>query len=446
MIRQKEYFERYSEDRYDMNHLVLLTPQRKYYGYDFDYSIPLAEGTDKTILNLISKIVRYTTRISRYDVLSRYNDHNSSPSARNYHSSEIYFVFKDKSYRYNYFKDRLEIIEQKSRLFKDDRLYILGVSDVYNLSRFYSEFSFYLVGLDSGHVAYNAKTVLFDEGIKSFQLFNYDQQFISEELNRSKKDTVINYVIGCEVGSLLNDLEYIKEKNLKDKEEYRYTKPDFDQLIATDHLRNLMDEVKINDYVNNFEIPVTYYPEDMMETHRNRNSLHNVLGNFNPHIGYESFDAKVLTEKIADYISKTDYARKLNFRIISKDSNHIDQDEARNKDESCKQSWVPKEELQNVLHNDHAFLDLRTFNHVVVVYSTDGDILDVGLQNLLLGVGEVMQIACLYSAENGYGFRPLKNHNDGGIKNILGLDHKDDKILYIGLLGCNSTNCLSYHI
>lgn len=445
--KQKDYFNRYSENRYEMNHLVLLTPHRKYYDYDFDYYMQLSEGTEKTVLNLIGKIIKYTTKINRYDVLSRYNDHNSSPSARNYHSSEVYFIFNNRAYRYNYYKDRVEVIILQSKLFENNnKLHILGVSDIYNLSRFYSEFSFYLVGLDSGHVAYNVKTVLFDEEIQCRQVFAYDQHLIAENLRRSPKDTVINYVISCDSSLLADDSTNMITKSVADLDVTRYVKPKFDQLIATEHLRKLMNEIRINDYVEDFDICTTYYPKNMSEVHRRRNSLHNVLGNFNWHSDYEKFDVNQLSKHLTEYICNSHYAQKLEFAIVSKKNenyeiqkNSVDLDE-------LNQIWVSADELKNVLHNDHGFLDLRTFQHVVAIYATDEKMIDVGLQNLLLGVGEMMQIVCLYSAEIDYGFRPLKNHNDDGIKRLLNLSGEHDKILYIGLLGINSTDCLYYHI
>jgi len=71
-----------------------------------------------------------------------------------------------------------------------------------------------------------------------------------------------------------------------------------------------------------------------------------------------------------------------------------------------------------------------------VFYTEDKDIVSEGLLPILLSAGELMQGFCLYAAETGNAFRPMKNHHDSYLKRILELSDESE-INYIGVL-CSS--------
>lgn len=440
MTIEKEYFHRYSTERYNMIHLTHLTPYRKQYNYSQGNYIRYNELRNETgyISGVIRRIIEFAIKINRYDILSRYQDHNNSPTARNMHSCELCFIYGNDVMSYHLYWNYLIKIGElpKENDFLPQRLYIFGVSDVLNTSRFYSEFSLYLTILDAGHLLFNVKMILEEKQIKSFQQFHYYSQQLLNVMGRSMETAFIPFMLEADATDAVNDLKF---ENHLDFEKDIVSARMFNEIAATDYMVEIIRE--LNSKVRKMEtrsIDGIWRCADIGELCRMRNSGHTMVGNYNLAERFENFsipEACQIIEKSKPAFScpQVSYA----FIRISKENVSIYLHDRVIED-------LP-ENAKLILYNDHQFFDVPTYRYIAVCYVST-DLLDkYGITNLIMSCGELMQLIGLYTASVRYAFRPMKNHNDNQLKKMLCLDECCE-IVYIGVVCNSSINQLSFPI
>ncbi|NGZ75303.1 hypothetical protein [Saccharibacillus alkalitolerans] len=413
-----EYYKRYSQSRYQMTHLTHLTPfvKRPYFSGGTIAHPEKGSGLEA----LLDRLTADTLRIDRFDILSRYQDHNASPSTRNMHSCQLLFVIDRRVHFYDLYEDRLYLTDPRELgpCWNRDRIYVIGLSDLLNISRYYSEFSLYLSILDAGHVLGNAKNALNALGVR-YRI--YEAADTEEVFDRLGIPTDSIY------GSFMLDLER-PPGSLAVTGAARSSRipalKSFDELRPTEYVSPLLrsfraaggDRRKAEASSGVVPIPAC---------RGLRSSAHTMIGNFNMSETFERFEpeeAVRLLSRVRDRSSNP----ALRFCVAEKEKIWTDDGE-----------FVDKRiDFKRILYNDHEFFDLQTYSRVVICYSEDREMRNAGLIPALIPAGELMQAACLYSADRGYAFRPMKNHNDAYLKEVLGLG-EGWEINYIGVL-CGS--------
>lgn len=423
-----EYYTNYSSNRYkntENNYLTILTPFRKEYinkanhkAADFLKSNPL-----------IDSIIDNTVRIRRYDVLSRYQDHNNSPSVRSMHSCNILIISNENAYLYSIYEDELIWISGDITCNKDDenKIFIVGLNDVLNLSRFYSEFCLYISNLDAGHVLYNIKHVLGRLSVDYYQYSHINSKDILDKLPLDRSTYFISFMLELDAPVVLNneDISNRTGKNL----DVRLQK-NFDELAPTKYVKALLKEYANESthkkrYMDHKDIEFLPVSEKV-----NRNSAHTMVGNFNLDESFTNFQVehamKLLKE--SERILSSPY---IEYSFLVRENENFLRLYGSNGETS-----IIAGDFSHIMFDDHRFFDLKTYKVVLICYSKTDSIYQTGLRNLLITCGEIMQITAIYASSAGYSFRPMKNHNDAYIKRILSLNDEYE-VNYIGVL-CNS--------
>lgn len=415
-----DYYKRYSALRYDLVHFTHATPYvKKQYSLKGEF----LKIEDSSLYKLVSGIAEASLKINRYEILSRYQDHNNSPSTRNMHSCQLIFIIDSKIFFYDMYEDKFILLSSESQsTFLKSKIYIIGFSDILNISRYYGEFSLYLSMLDAGHVLGNIKNFL------SFNKLSWQQHL---SFNYSVVFNKILNIDDCVYGSFVIELERPNgELNLghfeRGIERKRIAETKFfNEIKCSKHITEIISS--INNGATDFQCK-QYYPIDCnFHSSVNRNSAHNMVGNFN-------LNSDVILNKfeVATCLSRLNNFRnlismnKINYCILEHHQITFQNGVV----------WDKEVEFSKVLYNDHQFFDLNTFNKVVVFYTEDKNIVRKGLLPILLSAGELMQGFCLYAAETGNAFRPMKNHHDSYLKKLLELND-DSEVNYIGVL-CSS--------
>lgn len=429
MIKMEiEYYKKYSSDRYkntETNYLTILTPFQKEYVKKANHHAAALLRSNP----LIDSIINNTVRIRRYDILSRYQDHNNSPSVRSMHSCNIVFIYNGNAYLYSIYEDELLWIggdiacRQQAR----NKVFIVGLNDVLNLSRFYSEFCLYISNLDAGHVLYNIKHVLGHLSVDYYQYSHINGKPIMDKLSLDRSSYYISFMLELDAPVVLDDEQMPADAGISF--DVRLQKK-FDELAPTTYVKPLLKEyanesISEKKYMDHKEIEFLPLSEKVR-----RNSAHTMVGNFNldeSFIHFQIEDAMKLlkqSEKIlsSPFVEYCFLAREnenvLRLYSITGETSIIEGD------------------FSTLMFDDHRFFDLKTYKVVFICYSKTASIYETGLRNLLITCGEIMQITALYASSAGYSFRPMKNHNDHYIKRILSL-HDEYEVNYIGVL-CNS--------
>ncbi|MCY9549247.1 hypothetical protein [Lysinibacillus xylanilyticus] len=411
-----DYYKRYSALRYDLVHFTHATPFVK---KQYSLKGKALKNDDSHLYKLISGIAESSLKINRYEILSRYQDHNNSPSTRNMHSCQLLFIIDNKIFFYDMYEDKFVLISRNIQSFSKRKIYVIGISDILNISRYYGEFSLYLSMLDAGHVLGNIKNFL------SLMRVSWQQYMTFEYSTIFKK--IIN-VDDCIYGSFALTLDRPEgELNFeKDVGEKRIAETKcFNELNSSEYVAKIINNMKMG--------PTDLYPKQYYSIDENfhvssrRNSAHNMVGNFNLNSEntLNKFEAKSCIHRLNKFrnlvsVNKISYCILERHRITFQDG----------------AVWEKEVDFSEILYNDHQFFDLNTFKKVVVFYTEDKDIVSEGLLPILLSAGELMQGFCLYAAETGNAFRPMKNHHDSYLKRILELSDESE-INYIGVL-CSS--------
>lgn len=412
----KKYYDEFSDKRYHNtqdNYLAILLPFKK----NYINSTVASKSLNYIDSLLISDIIQETLKLNRIDILSYYQDHNYTPSVRSFHSTYFIIIICNIGYYYNIYDNTLSIISKPlPQNFELDinKIYILVISDILNLSRYYGDFSIYPSLLESGHLLENILNVLNKHQINSCltpappNLMNY--------LNIDSRYNYIQYMIMLDLKNGVNDI-------LDETFQIIY-----DERFAFDY-NEFQDSKYLKDLIGYFnENPIISHKEFILEDYKkyiwNRNSGHNTIGNFNIRNSFSAFNPEKAIENIK---SQNNLSSNINIYILEIQKNKLviysDSKERFSKNTST----------NNILTNNQQFLDLSTFKYIVILTSPKN--IDNIRENLIC-CGQIMQRFSLYIAQLNYSFRPMKNHNDANIKDILNLNDAHN-INYIGVL-CDS--------
>ncbi|EMA6344736.1 hypothetical protein ACO11K_000006 [Bacillus cytotoxicus] len=410
-----QYYKRYSKDRYNMTHLTHLTPFIKKQYFSGGARVNLEKETE--LNTILKQIIKNTLKINRFDILSRYQEHNHSPSTRNMHSCQLLFWVNSKVLFYDLYEDELFLVNDHiiGNNFSMDKIYIIGFSDLLNISRYYSEFALYLSILDAGHVLFNVKNTLnlLENKYGCYKSFNVTE--VLKQLDIPLDSSYASFLV--EMDRPNGELEI----EVDSKQKRIATLKTFNELKPTAYVSQLLEHFKLKE-IGSF-IPMHY--EIGFSYNKVRNSAHTMVGNFNISEQFDKLntrEAVLSIGRVKNCITNPE----INFCIVEKEKITFDNGSNQN----------INVDFSKILYNDHEFFDLQTYSKVVVCYSNEKLIKKDGLIPTIISAGELMQAFCLHSAEKGYAFRPMKNHNDEYLKEILELDNTWE-INYIGVL-CNS--------
>lgn len=412
----KKYYAEFSDKRYQNtsnNYLAILLPFKKNYINSTIRSTPLSHINSL----LICDIIQETMKLNRIDILSYYQDHNYTPSVRSFHSTYFIIIIRNIGYYYNIYDNTLSTVSKRfSQDFNLDinKIYILAISDILNLSRYYGDFSIYPSLLEAGHLLENILNVLNKHQINSHltpacpNLMNY--------LSIDSRYNYIQYMMTLDV-----------RENIKNSLDETY-QPIYDERLAFDY-NEFQDSKYLKELINYFnENPIISHKKFILEDYKryiwHRNSGHNTIGNFNIRNDFSAFIPKTAIENVK---SQNNLSSNINIYILEIQKNKliIYNDN--------KEKFIKHVDTKDILSNNQQFLDLSTFKYIVILTSPKNI---NNIRESLLCCGQIMQRFSLYIAQLNYSFRPMKNHNDSQIKDILNLSDMHN-INYIGVL-CES--------
>lgn len=407
-----DYYKRYSVDRYN---LTQLTHGTSFIKKQYGFSGHEIEPNDSEVFSLIQGLMDYSLKIVRFDVLSRYQDHNFSPSTRNMHSAQVVFIIDKQYVFYDLYENKFISANQCSiEGISENKIYILGFSDLINISRYYGEFSFYLSNLDAGHVLGNLKNYLNQKGRKWIQGNSISPIQFFNEIDFFNQEMFGTFLISIERpnGDLLEG-KRIEHKRITEGKV-------FSEISATDYLKHILIDINNQAFSSQKDRP--QFNQLSFPYFKKRNSAHNMVGNFN-----------LYDDTISD-MDLVDLIKSLNtFRKNLSTTNHKYCFLRKDKIFHCNGDIESKSiDFKRVLYNDHEFFDLNTFDLMCIVYSNDCDVQVDGIIPSLLACGELMQAVALAFSKYDKSFRPMKNHNDLYLKSILNLN-SNVEINYIGV-------------
>ncbi|MEB2300171.1 hypothetical protein LAV72_11125 [Lysinibacillus xylanilyticus] len=411
-----DYYKRYSALRYDLVHFTHATPFVK---KQYSLKGKALKNDESYLYKLISGIAESSLKINRYEILSRYQDHNNSPSTRNMHSCQLLFIIDNKIFFYDMYEDKFILVNSNTTTHSERKIYIIGISDILNISRYYGEFSLYLSMLDAGHVLGNVKNFLSIKGVSWQQFMTFEYSTILKKI--FDIDDCIYGSFALAVERPEGELNFEKDVGKKRIAETKY----FNEINSSEYVARIINNMKMGQTEC---YPKQYYSiDENFHISLRRNSAHNMVGNFNLNSEntLNKFEAESCMRRLNKFrnlvsVNKIRYCILERHRITFQDGT----------------VWEKEVDFSEILYNDHQFFDLNTFKKVVVFYTEDKDVVSEGLLPILLSAGELMQGFCLYAAETGNAFRPMKNHHDSYLKRILELSGESE-INYIGVL-CSS--------
>ncbi len=433
-----DYYRSYSADRYkntENNSLVILMP----FSHDYICKDDTGEADIRNHSQLVGDIIEHTIKIKRYDVLSYYHDHNNSPSVRSLHSAKLLFLIKGRFYYYHLYDNQLLLVSETvidEGVFDKDKLYIFGVSDVLNLARFYSEFSLYASLLDAGHLLYNVKNVLVNKNIDFLQHHEINSNYVYDHINIDPRYSYISFCL--EIPSQYEEDQSSAMKSYVTGYDKRLSIT-HNELSTTTYLKELLSHYNGTNKMDSHHYKKTdNMPFFQLSSKLLRNSAHTTIGNHNTGERFDSFKP----EEVLHYLKK------------SKDlftSNGIEYCFLLKNDRGDYIYWSDfttshvEIDYRRVMHNDHKFFDMNSYTIVFICFSNRERLGKNGLKNQLITSSEMMQLVALYSSSVGYAFRPMKNHNDYYLKELLKLDEQFD-INFIGVVCNTPIQQLSYFI
>lgn len=423
-----KYYCDYSAERYKNTNdssQIILTPFNKEYIFQDSGD----KGQIERYSQLIDEVIEHTLKIKRFDVLSYYHDHNNSPSVRSLHSAKLMFLINGYFYYYHLYDNQLLLVSETvmdDGLFKKDRLYIFGVSDLLNLARFYSEFSFYASILDAGHLLYNVKNVLVNKNIDFHQYKEINSRDVFDHI---KVDSRYSYISFClEICPEYQENQMSTQKSYSTGYDKRLSVP-HNEFVTTKYLREILAQYNdstsmVSGYIKSDHIPFFSLSSKLV-----RNSAHTTIGNHNDGQTFDAFKQ----EEVLHYLKKSK-------DLFSSDSMEYCILYKNDKGEFIYWSDLTASKVsidyQRIMYNDHKFFDMSSYSIVFVCFSNREKIVQGNLKNHLITSSEMMQLVALYSSSVGYAFRPMKNHNDSYLKEVLNLDERYE-INFMGVV-CNS--------
>lgn len=421
------YYQKYSADRYkntENQYLTILTPFKK------QYLCP-SNSIDEIFMKhnvIIDELIKHTLKIRRYDLLSRYHDHNNSPSVRCMRSCSVLFIYNNYAFMYDIYKDVMIRISNNVSMGTNSNLIVIGLNDLLNLVRFYSGFSLYISTLDAGHVLYNIKHVLGTLAVPYQEYTQIGSKYILEQLPLDTSSMYVSFMLELELSEKLDiDTNTQAVKGTVDVRSHRK----FSEIAPLEDLKLLLDSYAAETVSSSRRLsPNAVIPFLPLDKTLNRNSAHSMVGNFNLNEKFERFNSAELMN-LLHHSREVLVCPDVEYSLLVKNEHHTTVFHSNGKHTSVESNF------SKIMYNDHRFFDLKTYKIVLICYSKTSHIQQYGLRNLLLTCGEIMQVAGLYSSSLGYAFRPMKNHNDEYIKGLLQLS-EEYEVNYIGVV-CNSS-------
>lgn len=440
---ERKYYSNYSANRYshtESNYLTILTPFQKQY---FRKSRTQRQHSGQEVIPWpISEAVRHALKILRLDILSKYQDHNLSPSVRSLHSCNILIIMSEHAYVYSLYEDEFLWLTDQMDFNRGNTRGVLvaGLSDLLNLSRYYSEFSLYISNLDAGHVLFNMKHALCSHGINYRQYAEYNSGLILNNLPLDTSTSFVSFLLELQLPETLSTEAMPGPPDMAVAGGDIRGNKGFNELASTQFLEPLLlyysnttDWIMMEENGASAQLPP-------LDCNPGRNSAHTMVGNFNLDEDFDRFHSHSFFENIhrsLPLVSSNQFEYVLLIReggyntVLYRSNGERD---------------VIQANYARIMYDDSRFFDLKTYHVVIVCYSETARLDNIGLRTHLIACGEFMQSVSLYAARLGYAFRPMKNHNDNYLKQILSLDEEAYEINYMGVL-CNSpVEQISFHL
>lgn len=402
---QTDYIHAYHELRYQHPNTIMLTKADDYFRRVSKYRVE--RTMQPGISGLLFHLIDQTIRINRMDFSSQYLLHNNVASARNKHSSEFFLVYDQGLLKYDLYLDQLFFLGKVNQaVFKPGELYLIGLTDLKNLTRHYSEFSLYLGLLDAGHVLGNLKTVLASQGLSMKQIFHMDLSSLEPYVDEF---CLMPFVLWVDVAGMANDLsltEQISELPERPRLSFR----------ESAHYHHLAGAIKeINRCAGTQTTKVIEWPviKQLDALLRARQSAHTLVGNFNfTDHEFERVDPEVINHLISQCQPGLS-AGGLEVRLI--DLKQIAQ-------------------ANRLIHDSEDFFNAASYRYAIAAYVRQEMLQDGLFSHVALAAGELFQLIGIHFSQLGYAFRPLKNHSDCEIKQVLDLPPDQTRIIYFGLV------------
>ncbi|HLR02915.1 MAG TPA: hypothetical protein VK111_09280 [Virgibacillus sp.] len=421
---ESAYYHTFSGDRYtnvEYTRSKFLLPFKK------EYIRRISDGVEKKkdFPGIIGTIIKNTLKIKRFDVLSYYQDHNNSPSVRSLHTARLLFIIRGQIYYYSMYDNKMlclskDVIETVCH----DRFYIIGLSDVLNLTRYYGEFSLYASILDAGHLLYNVKNTLIGSG-EAFQLFrHFPVKRIYEKASIDPNTTYLSFALAISETEMSWDDCF----SVVDGYDERLTLG-YDELHGSYFLRNLLDDYNERTVMEANRIESEGIPYLEVPSMLTRTSAHTTVGNNNFAETFDDFDpAEVLDliKRSGPMFSnrKTDYC----FLVKNEGKESIYWSDFSVTDRPI--------DYRSTMYNAYKFFDMHSYRFILVCFTKTSHLATSGLVDHIISAGEIMQLTASYAGLKGYAFRPMKNHHDRYLKEVLSLGD-DTEINFMGVV-CNS--------
>lgn len=457
------YIERYLSNRYkNVNRKTNITPFEYIpkINYEFTLGIDIKnqvnnfQNQSQEITELLSKISYFSCGISRYEILNRYKIHTFNPTARNLHSALIYFLVDNYCFRYNFLKNEFEIFrtEYKKAFNFREKFYILCCNELFGLTSYYGEFSYFLAGLDAGHVLHNIKLILSLEELQSDLIYYYNHKEICDLIGRNYLEIRPFFIL--EVDKKLDSKNLIDKFNFKNKQESNnIVHENYFEMKQYNILCDLLEQYSCFGDKNIIKQEQNYYKyirkDEILDSLIKRTSAHNLVGNMCFEAESNMLKSTEIFLKFLDYkkvLDKKNYF-KCFFIKNRQDGSVSIIDE--NKSEHIMEAEAEKIHF-NIIHDSYEFFQTHTFLGMIILTASmeeikkDDDLSGMYLDYSLLMSGDLMQCISLLAAEQDYFCRPIKNYRDDYLQRLLNVSNQ---VMYAAAIGsCNNANTLTFNI
>lgn len=407
------YIELFLADRYTNTsgkQNVILTPFNKNY-----FKCNISEEKYFAENLVLKEIIENTLKIYRIDFMSYYQDHNYSPSVRSLHSTGFLILHNEYIYYFDIYESNFRIIAHLNLgiEYKTKSL-IIGFSDIYNVHRYYKDFSIMATLLENGHLLFNLQTVLNSNNVN--YSFCYPSELIDTLCEVLPRTFYYSYIIslpGFEFSPLekYNAFAYDIRNN-----KFQLLSRESETKIVLSAINKIPTE----------RIKISRNERILLTNFRNLGSAHNIIGNWNLDENFDFVSIKEISDKLNLMIKETQSEHVVNYYLLEKESGNCYGIYSGNGE--CRK--LELDDVNRYFNDSSKNIDFNTMKYFVF--------LTISVENkhnykeLLLNIGQYMQYIYTYSASKGYKFRPFKSHNDEMILKDITLK-KDEVVLYSGV-------------
>ncbi|WP_427338054.1 hypothetical protein [Caloranaerobacter sp. DY30410] len=401
--------------------------------------------TDEIFSN-ISNAIKYTLGILSYQYDNPYIYHRGVPSARNVHPNECYVIYRGHALRYNPKINEFEYITNID--FFTNNIYIILISDLWRIMKFYGEFGLALSILDSGHILSQLKQLLNINGFSKFRIdYMLDKDVFFRKLKLDFRQMMLNYIIDLS--------EYIDEN----RENFRVTKnvdvpmriySYLEEITFFPNVINFLEKINMSndkEIYNMFEFKSEKYlsKEELLLSIKTRESNHSYFGIFSTKKVLETEIFYEIINRSADLIFNNVFYSE-NIRVFClvnsvfgvKPGYYEVKEDGRIENISYMDDIYT--ENYKILNDSHQSINLSS-NPVVffVSYDITGDFSEEEkiYFSHLLSAESIHYISTIVSLFGLYS-RPIKNFKDDYLEKVLRLD-KDNRIMYALMIGRGNT-------